>query len=790
MPFVRCRWYDDSGAPIGRGCSRGPDCPFVHPSESGWNIAPKPRTAFVPRGEGQAFPRTDRPRDGGWNQRGGRGGGGVDRGRGGRGGAAGGRPDASASAAPPPTAPRALASLASDWGPSSLGGTSWDTGNADNNATEASSSGPAQSTATWGVPADASSSAGVPSLDWSNPTVDWNVPPEPSTITWGQPPPSPPPAGQTSPDQETRAAESVVWGDASRNRDAAPSSTPRTPRSPQRSPQRDRGPPPDPRRRPSLSTTPSSQTAGAAASPSDEVAAAVVSRESRREETCTLSWGVPVPVSLAGPSGSSSSKSNPFSFPEYTPAEKMDVVSEPMGDASREVNMAEVEDSSRAGSRAASRAASPAPSPVEERPNTTLGTWKRYVRILTKAVALSNELKRLNELRERQRAMQRSSQYRSASMVAAHAQIEKVRSENDSKLRHAQKRFDECLEKLAGFPIDGPSSSLEPISSPEIESVRQWVAEIQTWMESIRPTVQQYQDTARAIAQAKEEAEAAARAEAEARAAALQEAQSRAASAIAAAEELEEKMGDLEYRFEELRVSRPEMDEQVSVALRALEQRLGISLQAPDTVGDAFDKSLEDGEVRPPPPKTRAELSKESAELQRQLTECNERLARTLKQMEAEKARNLTKDLAYHQLAVDQTEMRIKLDELSSQQEEVSKTIMHNCQELKALRQKLQEHKQREPPPLPPAVTFDELTMHILPILRPELRDALHAGLSAVRRGVDEALCKQQEDICEQVWTAFQPVLRLIASVKHMSDRQPEILMPPPPPPMQSVQHS
>lgn len=96
----------------------------------------------------------------------------------------------------------------------------------------------------------------------------------------------------------------------------------------------------------------------------------------------------------------------------------------------------------------------------------------------------------------------------------------------------------------------------------------------------------------------------------------------------------------------------------------------------------------------------------------------------------------------------------------------------------------------REPPPPPPAPTSDELAVHVIPQLRPLLRGALHDGLGAVRRGVDEALTRQQEDICAQVWTAFQPVMRLIQQVKTLTDHQPGIFMPPPPPPVQSLQRS
>ncbi|TFY51635.1 hypothetical protein EVJ58_g10460 [Rhodofomes roseus] len=45
MPFARCKWYDDEGAPRNGGCRNiGFSCEFVHPSEPRWNEAPPPRT--------------------------------------------------------------------------------------------------------------------------------------------------------------------------------------------------------------------------------------------------------------------------------------------------------------------------------------------------------------------------------------------------------------------------------------------------------------------------------------------------------------------------------------------------------------------------------------------------------------------------------------------------------------------------------------------------------------------------------------------------------------------------
>lgn len=102
--------------------------------------------------------------------------------------------------------------------------------------------------------------------------------------------------------------------------------------------------------------------------------------------------------------------------------------------------------------------------------------------------------------------------------------------------------------------------------------------------------------------------------------------------------------------------------------------------------------------------------------------------------------------------------------------------------EIHDLRAELQAYRDREPPPPPPVITFEQVAGHMLPILRPELQSALEEAVGVMVRGVDSALNKQQEDICLQVWQAFQPVMRLIQRVSQMSSRQPELFMPPPPP--------
>ena len=128
--------------------------------------------------------------------------------------------------------------------------------------------------------------------------------------------------------------------------------------------------------------------------------------------------------------------------------------------------------------------------------------------------------------------------------------------------------------------------------------------------------------------------------------------------------------------------------------------------------------------------------------------------------------------------------------QLSRQRKADIARIEGNRAELERLHDLLAQHKDRELPPPPPAEETDVLMSYIMPSFRPALRGELNDALSTLRHGVDEAMRVQEQALCEQVYTALLPAMRVIQSVTSLTDRQPEILMPPPPPPVQSVQHS
>ncbi|KAI0673010.1 hypothetical protein C8Q78DRAFT_1077313 [Trametes maxima] len=780
------QFFDDAGSPIGRGCPKGGECNFVHPSHPYWDRAAKSRNRPLPPKSKGPPDRRDSASAGGWGQP-----------RAGWDDRRGGNDRASGARDGPPSAPRKQRED-SGWGMETFGGTAFGAGgDAGADARPIASS----TRVEWGAASGASSSAAAPPLStteaWGAPGVGWDAPSSGGwgfaanessgrgsspAVGWGDPT-----AAQKSPDGRSGGGSST-WGDSNKGKqpEAAPTptwdtATPRTPRSPPRSPQREHAPAVDPRRRPSMNVPQSRKIPGSAVAPMSASEEAALANEGPKEETRILSYGVSAPIAVAGPSGASSSKPNPFAFPAYNPPERMAGITTDMAEGQvREINMAEgASDSSRVGSRAQSRASSPVPtSPLDEGPPSTTTQWQKYVRALTRAVSLNIELGKLKETRARQRQLQHSQAFKSASLAVAHARIDEIRKDHEAKLRRTEKRLEDYIGKLAQFPQDGPSGTVDSAVPPEVRGVEQWVEGVNAWMESVRPFVQQYEDAVRAANEARAEREA----EAEAESRRQEERRSRVAALAARVDGLEETMTELELQMEEMRIGGPPVEDVVSDVLGRWEQQMGIRLPDPDVDADA-------GSGRSPP-KTEAEVAEEYARLEQALAACVQGQAATEELVKEQKARNVAKSLVYHHLAGDQAQMQLQLTELFEQHKAARAMIEANRDELDALQRALQAHKDQEPPPPPPPMTLDELAAHILPLLRPELRAALHEGLAAVRAGVDAALAKSQEQLCMQILAVARPAMRLIQTVKTMADRQPEILMPPPPPPVQSMQHS
>ena len=124
-----------------------------------------------------------------------------------------------------------------------------------------------------------------------------------------------------------------------------------------------------------------------------------------------------------------------------------------------------------------------------------------------------------------------------------------------------------------------------------------------------------------------------------------------------ATQKLLERMTDLEYYFNDLRETMPKPEDVLQDKL----VELGY-IKPPQPLQPLVLKQGEDGEVPPPPPpvaKSAEELMTDCERLQRQIAEFEEKVEKGMLQLEAQRARNLTKDRDYHQLVAHNEDLEI-----------------------------------------------------------------------------------------------------------------------------------
>ncbi|RDX56546.1 hypothetical protein OH76DRAFT_1550995 [Lentinus brumalis] len=800
MPNVRCRYYDsDTGVPtVQGGCRRGTDCNFVHPDQPKWATA----SAYQRRPSGAGRDSLDSDRANAWGQR-------ADSGW------AGSSRAGPSRRSPIPTAPRAM-QTETGWGSAPIGGTSWSTSEADNPAPTtipAASS----STSTWGAAND--TSWGAPTGGgWGAPTTSgWG---EPSAGGWGdsaattsgasastsahppapaisppRPPtsvPRPAPAAQQSPTREN--VESIIWGDRKgKGKEVVGAGTPqygytpRTPRSPNRSPER------DPRKQ-------ASSTTAASTTPSDYIAiASTISKEMRqeREGKRLISSGILVPIALAGDGAvSSTSKRNPFAFPAYDPPEKMDV-----NRHAEEEGV--VNDVDMVGGRSLDLDADVLE--LEDIPVSLTDQWKDYTRALVSAIRSNMDMKALRETRAQLQRLHSSRMYASLSQVAAHARLNKLDDEAGAKAQKAKTRFDHTIKRLTRYPLDGlpPPTDNDP-RLKDAENVGSHIEAINKWMAQMRISVEEYKETI-------ERAEAAQRRVEEENRRIEEERKCAAAEAVTQAEKLrvaqqwvpitstrkamveieetfgklEERVTDLEYDFNHMREKTPSAGD--VVFQRLVELGFCKSTEAMSEVL-ARQKSLEEGEMpfEPPlRPKSNEELTDECERLEKLLEGYTAVVQHGQQQLTELQERRVTRDRSYHELAADNASLTLTIKELEAAQKRQNDMLAQSDKDIARLEELLERCKNERPPPPPPPPTPDEIAVQLLKTVLPELREAVKQALGKIKSGADDALLKQQEAICAQIFLTLQPAMAIVHTVKAFMDCQPEVLMPPPPPPVQ-----
>ncbi len=123
--------------------------------------------------------------------------------------------------------------------------------------------------------------------------------------------------------------------------------------------------------------------------------------------------------------------------------------------------------------------------------------------------------------------------------------------------------------------------------------------------------------------------------------------------------------------------------------------------------------------------------------------------------------------------------------QLEAAQKRQDDMLAQSDKDIARLEELLERCKNERPPPPPPPPTPDEIAVQLLKTVLPELREAVKQALGKIKSGADDALLKQQEAICAQIFLTLQPAMAIVHTVKAFMDCQPEVLMPPPPPPVQ-----
>ncbi|KAI0748340.1 hypothetical protein C8Q80DRAFT_1270761 [Daedaleopsis nitida] len=825
MPFVRCRFYDpDTGAPLNGGCRKREQCDFVHPSDQPqWDNAPNPRTPYNPamhRGRVQADGHRDRKvsqGDSGWPGR---------SNTGGWGGASPTRAAPSRSnAMPPPTAPRRHSESASSsgWGKGSIGGSAWRTDDDGANEREATTSSstwnsstavngtwgePIATTDSWGTPTGGGWGSSLAADSWGEPTGGgWNdTGTSNSTAGPSNPPPSastiaparvmPPSPAQQSPAQEK--PEDFIWptskgkekgSDGGRTPQFGTNTpqygfTPRTPRSPNRSPER------NPARRPSGATS-------ATHSPTDYLSTA---KELRKDADAhrLSSWGVSISIAHAGPEQASASttKRNPFAFPVYTPAEKVDVL-----------QPAEEEGAVQYADTETGELAYPT-RPVSEVHRDLTSKWNDYVHTLSQAIFHSIRLSKLDDDRQKQGDLHsRTKLYHSASLEAVHAKLTQLEKETDAEISKVKRLQDQTIDNLARYPLEGlqAPSDKDP-RAEELRSVHEYMDGIKSWKNTIQPLIDQAreiiskaEDVRRRTEENKriEDEQKTAAAEAEARAEKkAHEAKQPIASTRKAMTDIDAKMVDLEERitnmefeFDDLRKDAPAIKEAVDQRLIELGYRKAIEPV------QLLRMLVEDGEMPfepPKPPKTNEELTDECDRLEAELTRLNEAVVLGLKQMEELRTRNTTRSRSHYEVRLDSERLCEQFSELSKAHEEHKKLAEQQDREIAQIRAMLERYEAERPSPPPPPPTLDEIKARVAAAVLPEVRGALQDGVAKIMRGIDRVWERQQAEYCEKLFPTIEASLRITQTMTQYMDRHTDTSTMPALlalPSAQSVQH-
>ncbi|OBZ69135.1 hypothetical protein A0H81_10803 [Grifola frondosa] len=701
MPASRCKWYDDeTSEPINGGCRRIGTCRFVHPSEPGWNSAlPAPRDLGGGRGRG--------------------------RGRGGSWGGGTGRPDAGWGGRPSDSSFNADGGSGGGWGdnntsaPKNKEADAWGTDNFGEHgptriqpahrgggrsqvgrilppgcgwigiATAWGASDTNDGSTAWGAAAESGNNTGLGSA-----TKGGNNTARGTTANGG---------ANAARAVTAKDGDSTAWG-ASEDGNGDSGSAPRDVQN-------------------------TSTNWGVTESPQ-----ASPTRSPRAERE-------PAPSGDLAGGSKSTSHLNPFVFSDApTPMEVDNFPARPPpNSSSRDAGFIISESADMD-----SRPGSPSPSTTEAAGTGVSQTQKRFVRALARAIRAHAECEELELSRERYKRLHHSKSFQNAS-DAARKQQSALRKELEQDLHKAKKRFAQYIDDLAQFPYGDPSTEIfdSDIRDTTVSQLKSYISEVTEWLENLRPVVRQHQAIATAALQRRTEEPP------------LKRRRGTIDSSTAIADplfntllsripKLEERLADLGMYFEQLRSN---TGARVHAGVEATIGRLG---NVPQLLRarSLSHMTVEEGEVVPLPPLPEPSLNAEAAEILQATTSKQDsiqaQMVQLAKSVEDAKKRTIIEQRERCEIGLENIELKSRCDELEQREQHHGRWVQTHKEESRMLKARLEELSRGQPAP-PVLPTVEEIAERAVALVMPRIHEDVLEALQSLKRGVDEALRKQQD---------------------------------------------
>ncbi|KAH9951898.1 hypothetical protein B0H21DRAFT_2250 [Amylocystis lapponica] len=339
------------------------------------------------------------------------------------------------------------------------------------------------------------------------------------------------------------------------------------------------------------------------------------------------------------------------------------------------------------------------------------------------AVAVTSEVRVLEEKRERIRRLQKSRYFQNVGNDARDM-LDDLRNETEAELRARRKRHHELIGKLESADFLDASQ----------EDTHQYIRETRAWLDTVIPVAQQMCD------------------------AIMQE----PPPLTSGLKNVQEAMAKLEIRMDDL-------EEYAAHVYHA-----GVDIidqQMDDLASQLLPQNPSPGDSAPPSSITTTLTGAEAArhiETIRMHDWHTRDLARAMEDIKLLKAHDLHRDREFRELRAQHDHLKHEyssLKETNESQQHKMEAYEAELKELRAMLEGLSVSVPRVP-------TIEELSQRVQNDLTPRVRGELIGCVGLLHSGVEMQSHKQQQEIYMQVWTTLQPALRFSETVIHFMEGQ------------------